>query len=469
MKISALRLPIAFAACFAVVLAGAPGASATPPAPDAAAATVAGTARPDPVDDAFTAPIGTTALVDVLANDRLEEPTTVRLLLVDPAADEAGDELRTDLGFLRVVSSAPDTGSLPEDRDVPGHPVLVLTPAPDLPDDAPSVQVAYAVVGATGAEDRALLTVTPEPVGEASPGVSADPATSADTTTSEEPTTSAEPTVSDGPTSGAEPAEDRAPGPESAEELPIAPEADEQDPVTAAPEDATEVPTEVREALEAAAARESARTGGPTGGMRPWAGGWEWPHENGPVLWTAAHGAHYVHTGGEVGQRWSAAGGADGLGAPVSDEVCGMVGDGCRQTYSGGSSIYWSPATGAKLVRLQGAIGKRWGQQRWERGALGYPVGDEVCGMVGGGCRQAFANGTSIYWSPATGAKLVRLQGAIGKRWGQQRWERGALGYPVGDEVCGMVGGGCRQAFANGTSIYWSPATGAKLVRLQGA
>ncbi|MFI7581767.1 hypothetical protein ACH9D3_15325, partial [Kocuria sp. M4R5S9] len=397
MKISALRLPTAFAACFAVVLAGAPGASATPPAPapgvsaaptttpDAAAATVAGTARPDPVDDAFTAPTarpdpvddaftaptGTTALVDVLANDRLEEPTAVRLLLVDPAADETGDELvdelRTDLGSLRVVSSAADTGSLPEGRDVPGHPVLVLTPAPDLPDDAPSVQVAYTVVGATGAEARALLTVTPEPVGEASPAVSADPATSADTTTSEEPTRSAEPTVSDGPTSGAEPAEDRAPGPESAEELPIAPEADEQDAVTAAPEDATEVPTEVREALEAVAARESARTGGPTGGMRPWAGGWEWPHENGPVLWTAAHGAHYVHTGGEVGQRWSAAGGADGLGAPVNDEVCGMVGDGCRQTYSGGTSIYWSPATGAKLVRLQGAIGKKWGQQRWER------------------------------------------------------------------------------------------------------
>ncbi|THE09893.1 hypothetical protein E1J17_19515, partial [Kocuria rosea] len=62
MKISALRIPAAVAACFAVVLAGAPGASAAPSAPapgvsagptttpGPTAGAVAATVRLEPVD-----------------------------------------------------------------------------------------------------------------------------------------------------------------------------------------------------------------------------------------------------------------------------------------------------------------------------------------------------------------------------------------------------------------------------------
>ncbi|MFC4902047.1 L,D-transpeptidase family protein [Kocuria oceani] len=464
MKISALRIPAALAACFAVVLAGAPGASAAPPSPapgvatapaatapsatdpvatDGTAAAAATAAPLDPVDDAVaTAGPGRTAAVDVLANDGLQDSAQVRLLLVDPSAPRDADELRTAAGLLRVITPGTAPAELPEGWLPPEHPVLALTPAEDAP--AGAVEVGYAVRDATGAEARAVLTVTPEAPGDPS----GEPETA--TVPTAEPATS--PTAEPSAVPTADPGAEASAGSRAAAADPGADAA---------------VPAEVRQALEAAAAREAARTGEPSAAMRPVAGGWEWPHANGVVLWSEGHGAHYVHVRAPLGQKWVAGGEVAGLGYPVNDEVCGMVGGGCRQTYSKGRSIYWSPATGAKLVHLKGAIGQKWGRYSWERGILGYPVGDQICGMAGGGCRQAFSNGRSIYWSPATGAKLVHLTGAIGQKWGRYSWERGALGYPAGDQICGMAGGGCRQTFSNGRSIYWSPATGARIVRLQ--
>ncbi|MEX5302553.1 L,D-transpeptidase family protein [Kocuria sabuli] len=487
MKISALRTPAALAACFAVVLAGAPGAAAAPSAPvpgvpaaptsDAASGPDAAAAaqRIEPVDDDLTLPgTGRAVAVDVLANDGLVDPAQVRLLLVDPAApraeDELGEELRTELGSLRVIS--PDTApqELPEGWQAPEHPVLVLLPDTEAP--AGAVEVGYAVRDAAGAEARAVLTLTPEPTGTASPEPSgesasepaAEPSTGRPSTG--EPSAAGEPTADSTEDPAAEPT--TGPAAEPTEGLAAEPSAGARA-AAADPGATADVPAEVRRALEASAARVAARSGEPTAGMRPWKGGWEWPHQYGVVLWHEAHGAHWVQLRGAIGQKWLRAGDVDVLGWPLGDESCGLVGGGCRQSFSKSHTVYWSPGTGARAVKTKGAIGHKWILSGWESGAYGYPVTDEICGLVGGGCRQSFSKSHTVYWSPGTGARAVKTKGAIGHKWILSGWESGAYGYPVTDEICGLVGGGCRQSFSKSHTVYWSPGTGARAVKTNGA
>src|SRR5690242_6805004 len=75
-------------------------------------------------------------------------------------------------------------------------------------------------------------------------------------------------------------------------------------------------------------------------------------------------------------------------------------------------SIYWSPTTGAHTVG--GAIRDRWGAQNWENGALGYPVSDWTT-TPNGRAQYVHFSGGSIYWSQATGARI--LTGAVYTAW----------------------------------------------------
>ncbi|WP_432557511.1 PQQ-dependent sugar dehydrogenase [Granulicoccus sp. GXG6511] len=197
------------------------------------------------------------------------------------------------------------------------------------------------------------------------------------------------------------------------------------------------------------------RDGGPWCGLAR--GGCFSRYEKGSVYWSPATGAQVVR--GAVRDHWGRQGWEAGfLGYPTGDTVCGLRGEGCFQTFQGGS-IYWSPATGGRFTR--GLIRDQWAGQGWESGLLGYPTTDEICGLTRGGCFQHFQGG-SIYWSPATGARFAR--GAIRDKWARMGWERSFLGYPVTSEICGLAAGGCFQRFQGGT-IYWSPATGAQFVR----
>jgi len=146
------------------------------------------------------------------------------------------------------------------------------------------------------------------------------------------------------------------------------------------------------------------------------------------------------------------------LGTAKSGYICGLVNGGCFQSFQGGS-IYWSPATGAHPVR--GAIGGLWGTQNWEKGWLGYPTSDELCGLAQGGCAQNF-QGASLYYTPATG--VLPVGSPIYAGFAAQGYENGVFGYPVGWQTCGLVNGGCYQAFQGGT-VYYSPATGSHMVR----
>jgi uncharacterized protein with LGFP repeats len=144
------------------------------------------------------------------------------------------------------------------------------------------------------------------------------------------------------------------------------------------------------------------------------------------------------------------------LGYPITSEI--TLRAGAFTPFQGGS-IYWSPATGGQVVR--GAIRDRWGTWGWENGPLGYPTTSEEA-LFGGGAFSTFQGG-SIYWNPATGAQVVR--GAIRDRWVQAgSWDHYVAkpGFPTTSEF--PVRGGAGQHFER-ASIYWSPATGAHVVR----
>ncbi len=176
--------------------------------------------------------------------------------------------------------------------------------------------------------------------------------------------------------------------------------------------------------------------------------------EKGSVYWSPATGARIVW--GAILQQWASGGWETGrLGYPTGEEACGLRNSGCFQTFQNGS-MYWSPATGAHGI--SGEIAKAWSVQKWETGPLGYPTSAETCGLRDGGCYQGFQGGT-VYWSPGTGAHP--LTGAYLDHWAQSRYEAGALGYPTGWQTCGLRDGGCYQAFQYG-SIYSSPATGVR-------
>lgn len=180
-------------------------------------------------------------------------------------------------------------------------------------------------------------------------------------------------------------------------------------------------------------------------------------YERGSISWTSRTGAHPVR--GVIGARWGSLGRENGfLGYPVGGEVCGLRDGGCLQHFQG-AVVYWSPASGAHPVR--GAIGDRWARSGRERGPLGYPVGDEVCGLRDGGCFQQHQHG-SIYWSPGTSARIV--SGPLRDRWAGLGWEAGLLGYPVTDTACGLAAGGCFQVFQYG-SLYGSAETPVRVVR----
>jgi len=117
--------------------------------------------------------------------------------------------------------------------------------------------------------------------------------------------------------------------------------------------------------------------------------------------------------------------------------------------------IYWHPNFGARTINKN--IWPKFELNSWEIGFLGYPVADAI--KINGGEAQAFQNG-SIYYSDADKQGYV-LNGVIGSRWAELKWENGILGFPETDEITPPDGIGRLQRFKKG-HIYFSPKTGAK-------
>lgn len=140
-----------------------------------------------------------------------------------------------------------------------------------------------------------------------------------------------------------------------------------------------------------------------------------------------------------------------GLGAPRSSIVCGLIKGGCLQDYSY-ATIYRTTFGGVRVVA--DPIRKSWWSIMGQGGPLGYPISDQLCGLVRNGCTQDFESG-SMYITPDGNVRPVAAP-VRNKFW--SLGGQNSLGYPLANELCGLVSEGCVQRFENG-NIYRSSKT----------
>ena len=157
---------------------------------------------------------------------------------------------------------------------------------------------------------------------------------------------------------------------------------------------------------------------------------------------------------GAIGVEYERLGGAGGAARPATAaQQCGLPGGGCLQAFKNGT-IVWSDAAGAHL--LAGGVLNAWRNAGGAGSYLAYPVADAGCGGEPRVCRQAFQGGV-LYNVIGTGTYPVR--GAIGAAYDAQGGLKGYLGYPLGAEKCGLPGGACTQKFQRGV-VYFAPGAG---------
>ncbi|MGR6965918.1 N-acetylmuramoyl-L-alanine amidase [Geodermatophilus sp. URMC 61] len=179
--------------------------------------------------------------------------------------------------------------------------------------------------------------------------------------------------------------------------------------------------------------------------------------EGGEVLWSPTTGTRIVR--GNILDAFRAAGGPTGfLGFPTTSDAPTPDGRGYFVRFQGGD-IYWSPATGARIVR--GGILATWLGSGGVTGPLGFPTTSDAATPGGRGAFVRFQGG-DIYWSPTTNMQIVR--GEILKAWLAAGGATGYLGFPTTSDARTPDGRGYFVRFQGG-DIYWSPATGARIVR----
>ncbi|MGY1682445.1 N-acetylmuramoyl-L-alanine amidase [Geodermatophilus sp. SYSU D01176] len=178
--------------------------------------------------------------------------------------------------------------------------------------------------------------------------------------------------------------------------------------------------------------------------------------QGGDVYWSEATGAHVVR--GAIRDTWLQTGGATGyLGLPVTDDAATADGRGAFVRFQGGD-VYWSPTTGTRIVR--GNILDAYRAVGGPTGFLGFPVSSDAPTPDGRGYVVRFQGG-DVYWSQATGARIVR--GAIRDTWLAAGGSGGSLGFPTTSDAPTADGRGAVVRFQGG-DVYWSPVTGAQVV-----
>lgn len=121
--------------------------------------------------------------------------------------------------------------------------------------------------------------------------------------------------------------------------------------------------------------------------------------------------------------------------------------------------IYFYPGVGAFPIP-SGGLFEAYASLDYERGVLGYPVRE--FSKLDAGAVQAFQGGV-LYRKDGADAGYP-VFGEIGKRWADEGYEKGPLGWPVSNE--GVDGNGNRyQLFENG-SLYWHSSGVTKLSKV---
>lgn len=174
---------------------------------------------------------------------------------------------------------------------------------------------------------------------------------------------------------------------------------------------------------------------------------------SGTAYWSPSTDAHALF--GAINARYNALGGPSGwLGFPISGEAATRDGVG-RYVHFQNGSIYWSPSTGAQEIPRD--IFDEWATTGYENGDLGFPTAPAK--EVNGGFVQQFQKG---YVVRTKDNKNYWLTGIIGAKYAELDTANSVLGHAKSNEI--KVNGGVFQEFEHG-NIYWSPSTGAKLIK----
>ncbi|WP_100497666.1 N-acetylmuramoyl-L-alanine amidase [Geodermatophilus chilensis] len=177
--------------------------------------------------------------------------------------------------------------------------------------------------------------------------------------------------------------------------------------------------------------------------------------QGGEVLWSPTTGTRIVR--GNILDAYRSAGGPTGfLGYPTTSDAATKDGRGYFVRFQGGD-IYWSAATGPRIVR--GSILTTWLATGGATGPLGFPMTSDTP-VPGKGAYVRFQSG-DVYWSPTTGTQVVR--GSILSTWLAAGGATGSLGFPTISDAKTADGRGYVVRFTGG-DVYWSPATGAQVV-----
>ena len=141
------------------------------------------------------------------------------------------------------------------------------------------------------------------------------------------------------------------------------------------------------------------------------------------------------------------------MGDPKSGEE--SSGSGVYQLFDRGSA-YWTEKNGAHFV--SGSILREYGDNRYERGFLGFPTSGEY--PAGSGRAQEFQGGP-ITWTQITGSHTLRYGTGIANPFTELGGAK-VLGAATSDETCS--GTGVFQVFEKGTA-YWTAGGGTHFVR----
>ncbi len=141
----------------------------------------------------------------------------------------------------------------------------------------------------------------------------------------------------------------------------------------------------------------------------------------GTIYSTAATGTHAVRS--TYMNAWRDAGWQNGIGYPTAPVKCGLTSNACYQTFATGT-IYSAPTTGTHAVRS--TYMNAWREAGWQA-KIGYPTAGVKCGLYGDGCYQSFTGG-NIYAAPGTGAHAVTEP--FREAWRLAGWQM-KLGYPL--------------------------------------
>lgn len=189
------------------------------------------------------------------------------------------------------------------------------------------------------------------------------------------------------------------------------------------------------------------------------------------VYWSEASGAHIMNMNGVIFNYFKARGYEDGFGFPTSDQyaVSGGVAQDFRLVDGRTQTIYYNNATQtANHVWNPGGIGWYFNSNGGVS-KFGVPITNEIgdSGIV----YQNFSNNRIITWSPETDTHSIVRGGDIYWRW-INTGGAGKHGAFSADERTTVQGEGALTYTKRGTAesvFVWSPRTGTKIMNSRGA